>query len=380
MNRYFLILFSLIFCFPGGLAAQNTATRAQDVTMRLPWPVKTEFTIGGHIQDFQNYAGVPYFHGGLDVVAPAGTIVYTPVAGKVTVSRYRIDAGTDPLRFTYSRFPLATPDREVNRDTSNVPLYVEVAVTDGVGRTWMFRHLEASSLSPKVLLLDRTEMTLAAGEPLGKIVAWKESVYPESRLYHHLHLEVHDRHGSYLNPVLFLGALQDSVPPVIGRVFLLPNEGGMAFPESGGRPVVSGDTDIVAEITDQTDTSRYYTAPYRVNLALYRVLENGLEPVISSREIFSFAALPIKGDRTTDATVLFKPRVQQGSTIFESQGNARKRYYLMVLSNGDTVNGYDPANCLRTRLWPNGRYSLEITAFDVNGNRAERHQEFEIRN
>ncbi|NLI75569.1 MAG: hypothetical protein GX442_03900 [Candidatus Riflebacteria bacterium] len=339
----------------------------------LPWPVHGPFAIGAHFHDFQNYSGVPYFHGGTDVRTQAGSVVYTPVAGRVTVSKYRIDAARVPLHFQYQRWPFA--DRA---DTD--ARYVEAAVTDDQGRTWMFRHLDGKSIPSDLLRRSRAGEPIPAGEPLGTIVAWHQPVLPETATYHHLHLEVLASDGTYLNPARLMAPLPDTDPPVIHGIWFVRNEEETTFPATDGRPRVSGDVDVVAAITDRMPNSRYILSPYLVRTRLMALSGSDAREILPWTEVVRFDRLPVTGDRTQLATVVYKERLRIDGKPLLSNGEMGPRFFLLTLTNGDRRAGYAARRSLPTRSLRDGIYRFDLEAADLAGNVASASQEFEVRN
>lgn len=370
----FALLILPLVIGPNLRAATAEASFVQ-LTPRLEWPVRGPFLIGAQFHDFQNYSNVPYLHGGIDLRAPAGTVIFTPVAGPVTVSSYQIDAGRSPLRFQYRRWPF-------NPRSGGDTRYVEVAVTDAWGNTWMFRHLDAASIPGEVLRRSRTGEPVATGTPLGTIVAWHQPVLPEPATYHHCHLEVVASDGTYLNPALFLAPLFDNLPPQVHGAWLVRNEEERAFPPGPeGRPVVDGDIDLVAAITDEMPGSRYQHSPFRVRTRLLAI-PPASEPreLLPWLEVLRFDRLPVIGDRTQLATVIYKERVRAGEQVIASNGEMGPRSFLLTLTNGDRQRGYAARYALPTRALRDGRYRYEIEAADLAGNVASAALEFEVRN
>ncbi len=341
---------------------------------RLEWPVRGPFLIGAQFHDFQNYSNVPYLHGGIDLRAPVGSVICTPVAGPVTVSSYQIDAGRSPLRFQYRRWPFGSRSGGDTR-------YVEVAVTDAWGQTWMFRHLDAVSIPGEVLRRSRTSEPLATGTPLGTIVAWHQPVLPETATYHHCHLEVVAPDGTYLNPALMMAPLLDDIPPQVHGLWLVRNEEERVFPAGpDGWPVVDGDIDLVAAITDEMPGSRYRHSPFRVRTRLLALTASEPGELLPWLEVLRFDRLPVTGDRTQLATVIYKERVRVGEQVITSNGEMGPRFFLLTLTNGDRRRGYAARNALPTRALRDGRYRYEVEATDLAGNLASATLEFEVRN
>jgi len=387
------------------------------------WPVADPFQIGAQFHDFQNYSGVPYLHGGMDIRVAAGTSVNSPVAGKVSLSRYRIDAARVPLHFTYARSPFWSHSGADAR-------YVEAAVTDSAGRTWYFRHLDASTIPSEIIRLSQEGGLVQPGTILGSVVSWNQVVLPPAGLYHHVHLEIVGSDGYYLNPENFLAPRQDTLPPKVHGIWFVRNEEETTFPQELGISVVDGDVDVIAAIDDQIQRNPYVHTPYRVRTRLLStsnnqatalatatatataavtgpperpihggggplspalgsgsmvasqasVIATGTKKAIPFIEVYRFDKLPIKGDRTQLASVIYKERIKFRGRTIASVGDNGPRFFLMTLTNGDRQRGYDARFSLPTFALPNGKYIFEIEAQDFAGNIATAAAEFIVRN
>ncbi|MBF0500390.1 MAG: hypothetical protein HQM09_09660 [Candidatus Riflebacteria bacterium] len=357
----------------------------------LPWPFRVPFFVAARAGDFQNYADVPYFHGGTDIGVHAGAEVFTPVSGTVDISTYYIDASRTPLKFNYLRTPFRGETKEKHAATwskmrsSSGDRYVEIAITTANGLRWMFRHIDAATIPQRVIDLDGKGIRINAGDKIGEIIPWSESVYPEKRRYDHLHLEITDADGWYVNPETQMTSLPDTHPPDIKGIWFVPNEAETAFmPKNGSSmsdpPVVSGDIDIVAEIDDTIDGSRYLSTPFLIQASISRITATGPESIAPLIDIFRFDKLPIKGDRTQLVTTVYKEHLRIGKTEAGSQGNSHMRVFYFILTNGDVLHGYNSERCIRTTGMADGRYIVNVFATDTAGNRSGTSQEFIIRN
>ncbi|MBP7635887.1 hypothetical protein KBA41_17115 [Candidatus Ozemobacteraceae bacterium] len=315
---------------------------------------------------------MPYLHGGLDVRAPAGTVVYTPVSGTVTISSYRIEASRSPLRFAYVRSPFT-----LSSDLSSK--YIEVSILTTDGTNWCFRHLDPNSIPYHLLTKAKSGMAVVAGDSIGNIVPWTEVVLPVNEKYDHVHLEVIASDGSYINPVPLLEPVPDTQPPTIHGIWAVPNEETTAFVGPNGIPEVFGDIDFVLAVTDSLPGGGYRYSPYRVQAAVRRLDAPGAT-IIPPSDVFKFDRLPIRGDRTQLSTVIYKERLKTPTGVVESIGNGGPRFFLMNLTNGNPALGYKPEYALRTSDLADGRYALDVEAFDIAGNTASATLEFTIRN
>ncbi|HOT27749.1 MAG TPA: hypothetical protein PLU72_06145 [Candidatus Ozemobacteraceae bacterium] len=360
MKNRILIYIVLLFIFPGMAASQNA------------WPVRGPVRIGAQFHDFQNYGKVPYLHGGLDVRAPAGTVVYTPVSGRVTISSYRIEASRVPLRFAYIRSPF-TPSSDLSSK------YIEVSIVTKDGTNWCFRHLDPGSIPYHLLSKAQSGADVVAGDSIGNVVPWTEPVLPVTEKYDHIHLEVIASDGSYLNPVPLLEPVPDTQAPTIHGIWAVPNEETVAFAGANGNLEVFGDIDFVLAVTDSLPGGGYLYSPYRVRASIRR-LEAPAGIVIPFSDVFKFDRLPIRGDRTQLGTVIYKERLKTPMGVLESNGAGGPRFFLMNLTNGNPALGYKPEYALRTSDLADGRYALDVEASDIAGNTASATLGFTVRN
>lgn len=362
-----LILYFLVYHCILSSAEQGNSSHTAGI-----WPLEGSIQIGAQFHDFQDYSKVPYFHGGLDIRGPAGTSVCTPVSGRVTLSSYKIEATKSPLRFAYVRTPF-----KPGHDLSS--RYIELRIATSDGTSWYFRHLDPGSIPYQLLRHAENNTEISAGSLIGNIVPWSEAVLPVAEKYDHIHLEILGPDGSYLNPAAFLPPVPDAQPPVIHGLWAVPNEELTAFEDGQSCPVVCGDIDFVMAVTDTISGGQYLYSPYRVRASI-RSLSGTKSTVIPPADVFLFDRLPIKGDRTQLATVIYREQLKTSSGTIKSNGSGGPRFFLMNLTNGNPALGYKAEYALRTVDLPDGSYALDVEAFDIAGNIASRTLEFSIRN
>lgn len=350
----------------------TTSLNAAD---QLPSIYKVAFDVGGHFYDYQNYQGVPYFHGGLDLCAPAGTEVFTPVSGKVSVSDYKINASAKPHQFVYERKTFRKGEVSSTR-------YLEVAIKTEAGQTWMFRHIEPYSVPDDLFEAAKNGKTIAAGSKIGKVSPWILPVLPEKRIYDHIHLEILDSDGSFLNPAHLVKITKDYYPPVIQSIYAARHGSEEAQILDSNNKTLSGKIDLIFGVNDRMNQAAYQHSIYQVvwNLEKFIPGSSEKETLVNSRETFRFDRLPIKGDRTQLSTVIYRDSVRVGSTRIQANGNHGPRFFLVNLTCGTTSSDYSAEKCLDTTEFPNGRYLLTISAFDGAGNNRRKTVEFNIRN
>jgi len=330
--------------------------------------------IGGQFFDYQNYNNVPYFHGGLDLVAPAGTAIYTPVAGTVTISDYKITASNEPHTFSYARKPFRRGDSSQTR-------YLEVAIKTDAGLTWMFRHVNPASIPPQVFDYAETGLRVNKGQLIGRVAAWLEPVLPEKRIYDHLHLEILDTQGNYHNPAKYVKTGKDYYPPVLHNVFAARHGSTEAQILNSAAPIkVSGDLDLIVAVTDRMNEAAYQHALYSAIWSLDRLAADGTTEKIEYCEAFRFDILPFTGDRVQLSRVIYRDHLNTPTGKISANGSRGPRYFLVNITSGSLATGYSPENCLRTARYRNGLYRLQLQVADNAGNTRQQAFTLQIEN
>jgi hypothetical protein len=328
--------------------------------------------VGGLFQDYQDYGGVPYFHGGIDLRLAAGTAVASPVEGKVRINHYSILAQRTPRQFSYRRWAWREGDTKPSR-------YVEVAITDAAGRTWMFRHLDPTTLPFSLREAARSGTLIAVGQPLGTIVPWEAQVLPYREPYHHCHFEIIDAHGRFLNPLEFLPPRADRRPPEIHGIWAVHNLENRTFPQSQGLFQIDRPFDLILGITDRLDGSDYLVAPYRVSYTIEREVDGRFETIWPTQEIFRFDSLPCPADdRTRYAEDVYLESIITRTGEIKANGSGGPRFFLMNLTNGTRETGFDGRRALFPQQFAAGTYRAVVEAADFAGNAATGTVRFQI--
>ena len=203
------------------------------------WPF-TFNSLGHAIHSYQYYGGTPYFHHGIDIMAPNGTPVFATSGGQiVNVENYR--PGND--------------------------LYWEVAVLDPDGYIWQFHHIDVNTIPQ--FIWDKFDEYQAdplnggfvnPGTHIGDIVYW--TVVSFGKRFNHIHLNILGEGGAYVNPFAFFTPLADNDFPEILDVGLLQN--GSIY--SGD--LISGDYSLYAQVRDLVLDDVYYLPVYEVTFSI----------------------------------------------------------------------------------------------------------------
>ncbi len=328
------------------------------------WPVGGEVedqSLGHLAHNFQHYGGRPYFHPGVDVRAPAETPVYAATGGRVVA-----------LCYYGAR-----------------PLYFEVAIEDDDGFLWEYHHIAEQSVPEAIRRAHEEGEPIAAGSQLGEVIHWRVHAYGSR--YDHLHLNVLDPWGNYLNPLHFVKLpVRDEEAPRILGAYLCANEGDEAFPPVGsvGIPVVSGDVDIVLEAEDSFGFAPYQLGVYEISYQIFHLTRSSPRPMTEPILFCRFDTLPGGFDRHSGIDGVFKRRLKVGSEVLETEGNYSKRRFLYVLTHAPAgravgaesywdTDGFHPDGSPR---YPDGRYRLAVMARDISGNTARRSFDILVKN
>ncbi|HNV68501.1 MAG TPA: hypothetical protein PKO06_02305, partial [Candidatus Ozemobacteraceae bacterium] len=242
------------------------------------------------------------------------------------------------------------------------------------------RHLDGRTIPASLTRPASGPVRVHAGDPLGQVVPWIASVTPEQRRYDHIHLEVVDWQGHFLNPNQFLPRPTDTLPPVIQQLWLLPNGSDNPFrvEEPEKLPVVHGTIDLVIDTYDQLDGSLYRHVPYEVT---WKIEAASPTPPVEfpERVAYRFDRIPRADDRTVFADTFFQARIKGEPTVITCEGNNVGRRFLLHLAHGDVTSGYDAARGFDTRSLADGRYVLVVTVRDIDGNATSKRETFEVR-
>ncbi|MDD4052703.1 MAG: peptidoglycan DD-metalloendopeptidase family protein [candidate division Zixibacteria bacterium] len=300
----------------------------------IPWPVlagDTYHAIGNSYGEYQNYGGSPYFHPGIDILAPAGTPVYAVKSGYVKAVL-----------------------------TTAAELHWRVAIGDSAGAAecdgWLYAHLD-----PNSIIVNEGDW-VEQGQYLGELVYWPTSGF------HHLHFAKIHRSGVIWssdwtfvgNPLNELEGITDPDAPVFESVratqqfAFCRNKTADYFPE--GVPV-SGDVDIIGRVYDVINIPAWKVTP---NLMEYSIVGDSSVPWTTS---FCFTGFL---DWENNVSVVF-----QRDTICKSYGDYDDRVFYFNLTNTDgdsTIDAADAQYSWKTADFHNGAYTVYARATDRAGN------------
>lgn len=319
--RHHVLFVLILMCCLGGMAAA------------IDWPIAPQdssHSLGNSYGEYQQYGGYPYYHPGIDILAPAGTPVYAIKSGYVKAIL-----------------------------TIAADLHWRVAIGDCAGAEtcdgWLYAHLDELSIAVTV------GEWVEEGQYLGDLVYWPIAGF------HHLHFVKIRNSGVtwqadwefIANPLDELAVIDDGQPPFFEKAFgtrifaLCQNESASYFYQ--GDPV-SGDVDIICRAGDYVNHT-WNVAPYRLE---YKIEGDSSIPWTNS--------VCFTGLLDYDANVT---AVYQDDATCDSRGDYdyRRFYFNLTNTDGDSVIEADD----RLHAWPtadfhNGDYTLFARAFDRFGN------------
>jgi len=223
------------------LLSAALAVAAQASAIARPWPLRDPFLVMNTISTLQDYYGKPGFHHGLDLQAPAGTAVYAPVSGKVS------------LGFYYPRY--------------QSPYTYRVVIEDADGMRWEFHHVDPATVPSAVQSLAAEGATVAAGDLLARIYDASTVGLPP-----HVHVDVINGQGVYQDPLRFLPPLSDNEPPRIFGFYLVDEQNRAVAGHAAGHtvePVEAGRRyDLVADVVDMIPPATWGDSLYGLDVEL----------------------------------------------------------------------------------------------------------------
>lgn len=320
---------------PLALATFLTIFAASAAQAEVPWPMQpfdAPHPIGNSYGEYQDYAGIPYLHPGIDILASPGTPVYA------------VDSG-------WVKAVLTTAE----------DLHWRVAIGESPSADscdgWLYAHLNQSSIAvSKGQFVD-------SGQYLGDIVFWPVAEF------HHLHfVKIRSAGASWTADWLFVGnpldelvnATDSDTPRFLdittGRPFHFARDNTDDY-FIGGEPV-SGDVDIIARSDDLIGHPTWRLAPHTMGYEIYSdTLSWG-----------PFTSFTFTGDLLwTDVPhVIYK-----NSPPCNSEGDYNQRNFFEILTNHDSdprITPADEAGKWATGQIPNDTYWVKAWSADRAGN------------
>ena len=220
----------------------------------LPWPVAfkdARHSMGNTMAQFQPF-GDPYWHGGCDLRVARRAPITAPVAGWVEAGHY--DYATRPDG-TLQKFWKAWPE-------TGEATYFEVAIVTDEGCRFELHHVDRSSLTAPVLdALNRGGGRIAAGEPVGRAIAWVGMDYD------HVHYNIITPTDIRVNPEHASPLLPDTLAPRVLDAWMATAGSPTVHPFASGLPSVWGVHTFYLRVAEQKDSNIYVAPPALAELA-----------------------------------------------------------------------------------------------------------------
>lgn len=229
----------------------------------LEWPLDlppTQIRLGDSLNQFVGNDEHGYFHGGCDLVVPAGTRIKSPVTGHVAISFYYVDSSPTNGHVSTKRIPFSKDPAMI----SKYRLTTEIAVILDDGGRIEFHHVDPFSIPEPILNLASTNGRVKRGEILGSVIQWPLSKLSED--YSHVHYNIYEgKTGLPLNCQYYSIKLPDQTPPLLSKVLLKYQNRIVPFVNGS---IVEKPNEIYVQAQDQTDNSPFLQAPVVVGLRI----------------------------------------------------------------------------------------------------------------
>lgn len=327
---------------PSG-APKPPAGPARPVSKPLPWP----FPGGCEDQSiFNNYQQATdiYIHCGLDFIHPAGTEV------KAVGSGYVAAIYTNYPQWVTHHFFIVTPVK-------------------GGNRGWCYTHIDPRTYTFKV------GDYIQEGQELGSLVDFSLGNQPGVA---HLHLNYvsfeKDASGkvvthSLLDPLYFFD-WKDTVPPALQPLRFVQEGTLRQFQsDTSGAVTVSGRVDVLAAVTDSAFPG------HMGNLGVPVVMLSISDGTHTMQKLVLDHRGNV-GDETVVQPLYLSYREKQA--LFDPDSFPRYQVLRVTKTDGDgKITPRDASECWDTTardgngnpIWPDGKYSVNVYAWDIAGNR-----------
>jgi len=324
---------------------------------RLPFPFPGEFADQNVFNNYQQPTD-DYVHAGLDILQEPGTEVRAVDGGWVAV------IATNYPEWKTHHFFVVTKKKDGDEG-------------------WCYTHLDPDSYTFKV------GDEIRRGQVIGKVV---DFYVGKNKGANHLHLNyvkfTRKSDGtvdttSLVDPLLFFDWKDAEAPVVVDPIRFVRASTTQTFAaKDDGVPVVSGDVDVIAGITDVP--SRGAGCNWMVPLVTIEIRAKAVPPwrklVLDQRgAVEQPRAAPALYVKSADAKAWL-----EGVPAFPP-------VHFVIATHTDGDGAIEPADALQTwrtgetlpdgkRRFPNGVYEVAIRAWDLKGNRGERTARVRVEN
>ena len=312
------------------------------------WPIDPMYNdhpMGNSFGEFQDFSGV-YQHTGIDILAKP---------------KFKSD-GTEDGSAPWVRVAVTGTVSSLSDNAST--LYNGTTIQGNNGVAYRYWHLEGGSYHVDYVDNNDNGTAVSAGDAIAKLVRWGCD-------YHHLHYDL-EQGGNYLSPLADITPNPDPDAPEIAAIgFAQDNSDPWVVfgpVNTGGCAVVSGATDVIAQIRDRDDVGS--TAAGAATLWVYDVRWRACpdsDPTCPWQTTHVFDSMPtgwgVKGNAASAA--YWSDRAPWDS---DSNYCAATWLYAVVTNfvGGvpDTGGNWDTASA----TYPDGSYSVSVEATDFAGN------------
>ena len=232
------------------------------VLAELMMPLKGELSVMNTLSTLQFYGSIPGFHHGLDLRSPAGDPIYAPVSGQINMRNY---------------YPRAKS-----------PYTYEVSIITAAGNRWELHHIDEMTIPESVRQLAQAGGEIRAGIFLGRI--FDAEVIGQTP---HLHINILNSDGHYINPRQLLPTISDKIAPTIRGAYLIDKQNRIVSKPAPGQ------YNLIIDIVD-------VIPPSVINQSIYslEVITLTGEQEVQWKKIFD--QLPVPKDFISGSTEIYQ--------------------------------------------------------------------------
>jgi len=324
---------------------------------RLPWPFPGSFSEQHIFNNYQQPTDV-HIHAGLDFIQPAGTPVSAVDSGYVAA--------------IYTNYP----------EWGNTHYFFIVTPEKGGSEGWCYTHVDPSTYTFKV------GDYVKQGQTLGKIVKFSVGGKPGAD-HLHLHYVRFERTAagkiethSLLDPLLFFDNKDAAAPSILTPFHFVKDGAFEEFPVGDdGEVTVSGEVDVIVGMADgAADTVCNWGVPV-VTFSITGPVPYGLQKLV----------LDHRGDvgdeKQTRPLYLSYDEMKR----YIENPDSFPRYHFLRITKTDGDGLIEHADAQQTwdtaataadgkRIWPDGKYTVRVYAWDLAGNRSTAEAVVQVRN